>query len=187
MIILFRMRPIITYIFALALISLSSIASAQSYMAYTLKNSLLKTTPSLGGVTLGKVPVSSNMFLISLYNYNGYYNVIDVNTNKEGYIAKANLKVGKEVLKSEGGLFAANGDAKGTVPDVEIFNNTSRVLTLKLNDSTYTVAPNSKNVIALAIGNCEYRASAPGVMPMIGIESVEGGHSYQWQFYMSKK
>jgi hypothetical protein len=187
MIILFRTHPIIRYTFALILISLSSIASAQSYMGYTIKNSLLKTTPSLGGVTLGKVPVSSNMFLISLYNYNGYYNVIDVNTNKEGYIAKANLKVGKEVLKSEGGLFAANGDAKGTVPDVEIFNNTSRVLTLKLNDSTYTVAPNSKNVIALAIGNCEYRASAPGVMPMIGIESVEGGHSYQWQFYLSKK
>jgi hypothetical protein len=187
MIILFRYRPIKLYVIAFVLMFLSFRASAQSYMGYTIKNSLLKTTPSSGGITVGKVPVSSNIFLISLYNYSGYYNVIDVNTNKEGYIAKANLKVGKEVLKSEGGLFSANGDAKGTVPDVEIFNNTSRVLTLKLNDSTYTVAPNSKNVIALAIGNCEYRASAPGVMPMIGIENVEGGHSYQWQFYMSKK
>jgi hypothetical protein len=185
--ILFRVLHIKKYLLLFILVSLSSIASAQSFMGWTVKNSLLKVTPSLNGVTVGKVPVASNIFLISLYNYNGYYNVIDVTTNKEGYIAKANLKVGKEVLKSEGGLFSANGDAKGTVPDVEIFNNTSKELTLKLSDSTYTIAPNSKNVIALAIGNCEYRASAPGVMPMIGIENVEGGHSYQWQFYLSKK
>jgi hypothetical protein len=184
---IFKLFSVKKHLLVIILISISSAASAQSYLGWTVKNSLLKATPSLSGVTVSKVPVASNIFLISLYNYNGYYNVIDVTTNKEGYIAKANLKVGKEVLKSEGGLFSANGDAKGTVPDVEIFNNTGKVLTLKLSDSTYTIAPNSKNVIALAIGNCEYRASAPGVMPMIGIENVEGGHSYQWQFYLSKK
>ena len=48
-------------------------------------------------------------------------------------------------------------------PEIEIFNNTSLTLTLKLNSETYTFSPQQKRTITLNPGTYNYRASAPGL------------------------
>ena len=57
-------------------------------------------------------------------------------------------------------------------------------MTLKLNSEAYSFSPQQKKKITLSPGNCNYRASAPNVIPIIGTEYMESNQGYSWQFYI---
>jgi hypothetical protein len=126
----------------------------------------------------------TQIFIVSLQTENDFYNIIDIESDIEGYIHRSFVKVGNIVPKNESGIFTPSGKSSTYNSEIEIFNNTLSTLTLKLNNETYTFSPGQKRKLTLSPGTYNYRASAPGVIPNLGTEFMENNISYTWEFYI---
>ena len=166
------------------LLYFSSLSFSQSYLGLITSKAFLREKPSTDASVIGSLMKGSQIFIVSIDSDNEYYNVIDIKTNKEGYVKKKYVKIGKLLKENEQGIFTPNGRSSTYDPEIEIFNNTSIILTLKLNSQIYSFDPHEKRTLTVTSGSVSYRASAPGVIPNFGSESIEGNHSYSWEFYI---
>ena len=162
----------------------SHLVFSQSYLGVVTKQVNFRLGPGKDYDVISSLPQGSSLFIISLETTNDFYNVIDIETDKEGYIHKSFVKIGNEVQKNESGLFTPSGKTSEYNPSIEIYNNTDLTLTLKLNDKTYSFYSQEKKTISMSPGSCSYRASAPGVMPNYGTENMQSNQDYTWQFYI---
>ncbi len=175
-------------ILSLTLLLLTSfICFSQSYLGTVTKLVNFRKGPGTDYSIISTMKPGTQIFIISLETENGFYNIIDIATDKEGYINKSFVKPVREVESSKEGIFSPSGETSNYNPDVEIFNNTSLTLTLKLNSETYAFHPKQKRTISLTPGAYQYRASAPGIIPNIGTEELQGNTAYTWQFYIVTK
>ena len=133
---------------------------------------------------IGSMKQGSQIFIVSLETDNDYYNIIDIRTNKEGYVHKSFVKVGKQIKENDQAVFSSSGETTSYNPEVEVFNNTSLTLTLKLNSETYSFNPKEKRTLTIEPGSISYRASAPGIIPNIGTQNLQSNQGYTWQFYI---
>jgi hypothetical protein len=165
-------------------VCISLMGLCQSYLGWTIKQVNFRESPSTDAPILSSLQAGTNLFLVSLDTENGFYNVIDIETNTEGYVHMNFVKVGKEVSENDQGIFTPTGETSDYNPDVEIFNNTDLTLTLKLNSQTYYFSSYEKRTLTLSPGKISYRASAPGVIPNIGTEEMKNNQAYTWEFYI---
>lgn len=170
---------LLTFLFLTSLTGFS-----QSYLGWVTSQVNFRQGPGTDYVVISSLQAGSQIFIVSLDTENDFYNVIDIASDKEGYIHKSFVKLGQEVEKNEKGMFTPSGKTSTYNPEIEIFNNTSLTLTLKLNSETYSFYPQQKRTITLSPGSYNYRASAPGVIPNIGTEYMESNMGYTWQFYI---
>lgn len=159
----------------------------QSYLGEVTKSVNFRQGPSKEYEVINTLKQGAPIFIISLTLENDFYNIIDIETDKVGYVHKDYVKLGKLIEKNESGLFIPAGKTQVYNPEIEIFNNTSKTLTLKLNDESYTFSPQQKKSFSITPGLYNYRASAPGVIPNIGTESLESNTNYTWQFYIVRR
>ena len=171
-------------LFILTLLIISSNLYSQSYLGWVKKKTSLREEPSSSSTLLLTLNTGAQIYIESLETINGFYNVIDIETNTEGYIAESNVKIGEVVEKSKERLFSPSGKIAAYDPEVEIFNNTSLDLTLKLNETVYKFSPQEKYTLKLSSGFYEFRASAPGVIPVSGNDNLESNMGYNWEFYV---
>ncbi|NDP22163.1 MAG: SH3 domain-containing protein [Paludibacter sp.] len=160
---------------------------SQSYLGWATKQVNFRQGPSTEYEVISSLKAGTQIFIISLVLENDYYNIIDIATNREGYIYKSFVKFGQMIEKNEQGVFTPSGKTDTYNPEIEIFNNTIHTLTLKLNSEIYSFSPKERKTIILTPGSCDYRASAPGVIPNIGTEYMESNMGYTWQFYIVTK
>jgi len=159
----------------------------QAYIGTIIKNVNLRTGPSVDYEISRSLKQSSKIFIISLDTENEFYNIIDIATNKEGFVKKSFVRLLEEVKLNKSGMFIPEGNSLGNNPEIEIYNNTNKLLSLKLNEEMFHFAPQEKKSISLSSGPYSYRASAPGVTPNIGNEEIKGRIKYTWQFYIVKR
>lgn len=157
---------------------------SQSYLGRLKNKANFREGPGTEYDVISSLKAGQQIFIISLETESDFYNIIDIATDKEGYVHKSFVKVGKEIEKNEEGLFSPSGTTESYNPEIEIFNNTKIKLTLKLNAETYSFSPQEKRNITLSPGACNYRASAPNVIPNIGTEYLKSNQGYTWQFYI---
>jgi uncharacterized protein YgiM (DUF1202 family) len=162
----------------------STIGFSQSYLGWVTKQVNFRLGPGTDYDVISSLKPGTQIFIITLDTESEFYNIIDIATDREGYIHKSFIKLGEIVQKNERGIFTPSGKTSEYNPEIEIFNNTTRTLTLKLNTETYTFSPMQKKTITLSPGSYNYRASAPGVIPNIGTESMVSNMAYTWQFYI---
>ena len=171
---------ILTSLFLLSILT----SIGQSYLGLATKKVNFRSGPGTEYETITSINQGAQLFIVSLETENDFYNVIDIATDKEGYIHKSFVKVGQEIEKNEQGMFTPSGQTTNINPEIEIYNNTNLTMTLKLNSEIYSFSPQQKKTITLSPGNCNYRASAPNVIPNIGTEYMESNQGYSWQFYI---
>ena len=157
---------------------------AQSYLGTITKQVNFREGAGKEYDVIGSMKPSSQIFIVSLVTENDFYNIIDIRTNKEGYVHESFVKVGKQIKENEQGVFTPSGESSSYNPELEIFNNTRLTLTLKLNSEMYSFSPKEKRTITITPGAIIYRASAPGVIPNIGTENLKSKEGYTWQFYI---
>jgi hypothetical protein len=173
------------YIVFILLIMFCSVTTiAQSFLGTITKQVNFREGPGTDYNIVSSLKPGTQLFIVSLETENDYYDVIDIRTNKEGYVHKSFVKVGKQVKENDEGVFSSNGTTASYNPEIEVFNNTSLTLTLKLDDKTYSFNAHEKRTITTSPGAISYRASAPGVIPYIGIDHLESNEGYTWQFYI---
>ncbi|HCS21250.1 MAG TPA: hypothetical protein DIW47_11935 [Bacteroidetes bacterium] len=170
-------------LFAFSLLTVVS-GYSQSYLGTVTSQVNFRQGPGTDFTIISSLKQGTQIFIVSLDLENNFYNILDISSNKEGYVHKDYVKIGKQVEQNDPGMFTPNGSSATTNPELEIFNNTTLHLTLKLNNTVYTFAPKEKKTITLNPGTYAYRASAPGVMPNIGTEYMAGNTAYSWQFYI---
>jgi hypothetical protein len=158
-------------------------AFSQSYLGQVTKQVNFREGPGTEYGVIASLKAGTQIFIVSLETDNDFYNIIDIATDKEGYIHKSFVKVGQEIEKNEQGMFTPSGQTDTYNPEIQIYNNTKLTLTLKLNSQTYSFAPQERKTITMSPGACNYRASAPGVIPNIGTEYMQSNQGYTWQFY----
>lgn len=168
-------------------ILLSGTLFSQSYLGTITKQVNFRMGPGSEYEIINSLKIGTQVFISSLETENDFYNIIDIKTDNEGYVHKSFVKIGKLVTESDGGFIAASGESNGYESEVNIYNNTNIILTLKLNSDIYKFAPNEKKNIVLNPGDYSFRASAPGVIPNIGVKNFKINQAYKWQFYIVTK
>jgi len=174
-------KPLLSLL-TLLFIGLSSFA--QSYLGTITKQVSLREGAGKEYNTIRFLKPGSQIFIVSLETENDFYDIIDIKTNKEGYVHKSFVKVGKQIKENDQAVFSSSGETTSYNPEVEVFNNTSLTLTLKLNSETYSFNPKEKRTLTIEPGSISYRASAPGIIPNIGTQNLKSNQGYTWQFYI---
>ena len=165
-------------------ILISNVIYSQSYLGTITKQVNFRAGSSSSDNIISSLKAQTQIFIISLETDNDYYNIIDINTDKEGYVHKSYVNIGKLVSKSTESVFTPSGQTSNYNSEVRIFNKTNKTLTLKLNTEQYYFSPYETKNINLTPGEYDFRASAPGVIPYIGTENLNSNQGYSWQFYI---
>ena len=155
----------------------------QSYLGETVTRVNFREVASTNSNVIRLLPKQTSLFIISLESVNGFLHVIDIETNKEGYVYKKYIKIGELVEVNENTLTRL-GTIDKNVSEISIYNNTELVMTLKLGNKVYIFKPKETRKISLVAGMYTIRASAPGVIPYLSKDLVENGMSYEWTFYI---
>lgn len=169
---------------AISFIIFGLTVNAQSYLGTITKQVNFRAGPGSQYEIIGSLKPNSQVFIISKETEDGFYNVIDISTNKTGYVHKSFVRIDRELEKSDGSFIAPSGSSAGRDTEVEIFNNTSGSMTLKLNSTTYTFSSQEKQTITVTPDTYNFIASAPGVTPLYGSKSLDANRRYTWQFYI---
>ena len=173
-------RFLIFIFFALS----THIGFSQSYLGTVSKQVNFREGPGKEFPIIASLAPRTQIFIISLEPENDFYNIIDIATDREGFIHKSYVNVGQQIKENESGMFNPSGRTSTYNPEIEIYNNTALTLTLKLNSETYIFLPQETQTLTLRPGTYNYRASAPGVIPNIGTEYMVSNMGYTWEFYV---
>lgn len=174
------------YILSLILfLSLVTLSNAQSYLGYVTKQVNFRTESNTSCEIISSLPRGTALFIISKDKINGFYQVLNIETNKEGFVHSSFVQLDKMLPKNEDGIFTPVGKTSSAKPIIKIHNNTSLTLTLKLNNDLYTFSPQERKTLTLSSGSYSYRASAPSVLPDYGTENMQSNYEYEWSFYVS--
>ena len=174
------------YILSLILLlSLVTFSNAQSYLGYVTKQVNFRTEANTNCKIISSLQRGTALFVISKDQINGFYQVLNIETNEEGFVHSSFVQLDKMLPKNEEGIFTPVRQTNSEEPVIKIHNNTSLTLTLKLNDELYTFSPQQRKTLALSSGSYSYRASAPGVLPDYGTEVMQNNYEYEWSFYVS--
>ena len=92
-------KNIFIFIFILLLTNNSS---AQSFLGYATKQVNLREGPGTEYIVIQSLKPGRQLFVITLNDDNGFYKVIDIETNKTGFVSKSFIKIGKELSQSNG-------------------------------------------------------------------------------------
>jgi cytoskeletal protein RodZ len=144
----------------------------------------LREAPDAAARVLLTAPKGAMLVLLQSPTETTWYNVIDVKTNQEGWVNASAVKINhtqnrKPDLRIPGTRTASSGD-----PSLEVKNDSSETLTLKVGDRRYSFSPKESQTIHLPPGEYKYFASAPGVIPDFGDQLFQAGYEYRWRFYI---
>lgn len=157
---------------------------SQSYLGTITKQVNFREGPGSSYEIISLLKAGTQIFISSLETEDDFYSIINIATNEEGYVHKSYVKIGKLVTRSNQSVFTPNGVSSSHESELKIFNNTSKTLTLKMNSKLFYFSPYETKNISISPGEYDFRASAPGVIPYIGNESLNSGQAYSWQFYI---
>ena len=160
----------------------------QSYLGFVKQTVNLRKGPGTDFNIIKSLPTGTQIFVISTDKKNNYYNVIDLETNVEGYIYNTYVEFDKAVNINEDDLFVESGKSSfSTVSEVKVYNNTNKTLTVFIGGSNYLFSAQEKRSINIKPNEYNYRVTAPGVIPYLGKDKVKAGYNYSWEFYIVAK
>ena len=160
----------------------------QSYLAFVKQTVNFRRGPGSDFDIIKSLPAGTQLFVISTDDVKNYYNVIDLETNTEGYVYKTFVELDKVIDVKEDDLFVKSGKSSSlTVSEIEIYNNTNKVLTVYIGGISHSFIAQERRNINISPGQYDYRVTAPGVLPYLGKDEIEAGANYKWEFYIITK
>jgi len=171
------------FVFIFVLLFTSNLNS-QSFLGSVVKQVNLREGPGTEYNKIQSLNPGRQLFIVSLNDDNGFYKVIDIETNITGFVSKSFIKIGKELIQSNGDFISATGESSSFNTEIEVFNNTNLRLSLKLNEDTYIFNSKEKKTISIIPTAYNFIASAPGVTPSYGVKNLESSKKYNWEFYI---
>lgn len=160
---------------------------SNSYLGWISKSVNFRSGPSKEFTIIKLLDLGKQIFIVSDVPQNGYLNIIDIESNTEGYVYKTFVEFGDKIEKSKGEMFSSKGSTNSYDTQIEIYNNTNLTLTLKLNEIKFQFKPKEIRTISAKPGVVNYIASAPNVIPLNGSKNFKEYSSWTWQFYIKQQ
>ena len=165
----------------------AEIIFAQAYLGYPTTTVNFRAEPNINSQILSALSIDEPLFITSKDRTNGFYFVIHIELNTEGYVHSDYINLIGEVPENEEGIFTPMSKTQSYNSTLSVLNDTNLELTLTLNQKRYLFEPKQKRDITLTPGNYSYRASAPGVLPDYGKETIQSNYEYEWTFYIIRR
>jgi uncharacterized protein YgiM (DUF1202 family) len=157
---------------------------SQSYLGNITKQVNFREGPGSDYEIIKSLKPGAQIFISSLDTDDDFYNIVDIESDIEGYVHKSYVKIGKLISKSDGSFIQESGNSSSDDAEVRIINDSDRTMTIKLNSTTYKFNPKEKQNLILPPGDYSYRASAPNVIPSVGVKNFKFNGAYKWTFYI---
>lgn len=158
---------------------------AKYYIGVATTTVNLREGPSIYFDVLCQVPKGGYVFVDTEDTLLGFYRVVYVDKDEVGYISSKYVKLLEEVKVDRNGVLQVSGESKSYYnSEVEINNASSHTATIRIGGQYYKFKPWETRKITLSPGTYTIQASAPGVLPYIGSDKLEGGYIYSWKFYV---
>ena len=144
--------------------------------------------PGSGNEIITNLVPGSELFIISNKSINGYYNVIDVLSNKEGYVDVLFVDLGDEIkANDDSSNFIVTGVSDNPkLSIINIFNNTKVIASIKMGGFNYSFSPFEKRDIDISPGDYKIIVSSPNVIPFIEKVEIEIGKNYKREYIIKK-
>ena len=144
--------------------------------------------PGSGYEIITNLIPGSELFIISNKSINGYYNVIDVLSNKEGYVDVLFVDLGDEIkANDDSSNFIVTGVSDNPkLSIINIFNNTKVIASIKMGGFNYSFSPFEKRDIDISPGDYKIIVSSPNVIPFIEKVEIEIGKNYKREYIIKK-
>ena len=174
------------HVFLVCFLFTAFAAFGQSYLGWVTQSANLREGPDTSYGILKTLPAGTQLFIFSFAGENNFYKVKDIATDTDGYISKSLVELGQVVEGNnpENSPFESTGKSSKNNPEIEIYNNTNRTLTLTLNNEKYIFRTQETKTITVPPGRYNYMASTPGVIPYFGNDILENFTTYSWTFYI---
>ena len=152
------------------------------YLAKVLKQTSLKAEPEITSKTLLTLKVNAQIYVFANEELDGFVKVIDITTNKLGWVQKSALKKIKDLPLSQKSSFQDDGESSSYEPEVVIKNTTGLTIRLIVGEKSFVLKPHSTTTEFINVGEQLYTASAPGVIPLSGKHIFNSNSKYNWTF-----
>lgn len=156
-----------------------------SYLGFVKQTANLREGPGTDYTIIKSITTGAQIFIVSDNKKNNYYNVIDLETNLEGYVYNTYVEFGKSVEVNEDDLFVETSKSSfSSISEVDVYNNTNKTLTVFIGGRNYLFSAQEKRKISIKPNEYNYRVTAPGVIPYLGKDNIKSGYNYSWEFYI---
>lgn len=173
------------FLFLLSVILLNfTICFAQYSIGYTTTTVNLRECASTECNILCKIPTRGNVFVFTQEKENGFYRVIYIDKDIEGYISANYIRLTQKVHVNQSGTLQKIGESEELWPTISIENDCNVKTTLRLNSKTYFLDPHEKRDIVSDPGQVLIIASSPGIIPYVGADVLENNSNYWWKFFV---
>lgn len=179
------LKSIVCAIFYLHLYLSIQFCHSQSYLGKINGNVNLRIGLGKENEVISTLKKDRNTFITSIDSSSNVVNINDIENDKGSFVHKSFIQIGKEMNKYESGVFSPIDRISLYNPKIEINNNTSSILNLKLNENIYSFLAPEKKSTTLSLGVHSYRASAHPVIPDNGNEFLQSNTNYTRQFYIT--
>ena len=152
------------------------------FLAKTIKKASLREEADSSSKVKLSLPLNSQLYVFSENDIDGYLKVIDIRTNKLGYVKKSLIKKIKDLPLSQNNSFEESGQSSSSEPEVEIKNTTSLTISLIVGSKYFSLPPHATSTETIESGDLNYTASAPSVLPLSGKHYFKAGGKYTWTF-----
>lgn len=123
--------------------------------------------------------------LLERFPTGGYYNVIDIETNIEGWIHKDFVSIKLTDKPNAPPDFEETKTGSDVDPTLKIANQTDKTLRLRLGGQLHIIAPRVEKTVELRPGQYKFFASVPGVIPVVGDHYFSKGITTSWRFFIT--
>lgn len=173
------------FLFVLFLFALNHISGfAQYFIGIVTTTVNLRECASTECNILYKIPKNGNVFIFTDKEENGFYKVIYIDEDIEGYVSSRYIKLRQEVPINKNGTLQKIGQNTDLWPVISIENACDVRTTLRINNKTYFLEPHQTQDIVSEPGQATIIASSKGIIPYIGADVLENNSEYWWKFYV---
>ena len=145
----------------------------------------LYSGPSNSFETLLVLNPESPVLILSDKDINNFYNVIDIESNIEGYVFLNNVDFIEEEKVEKNNVFDVIGNTSDIrFCEIEIYNSHNTSFILKLDTESFNFEAGETRTITIKPGSYRVFATSKGVRPYIGEINLERGKKYYRRYYV---
>lgn len=172
------------FILLLTLQLITLMSFAQSYIALTTTGVNMREGPSTEYDVVKHLAKGTALYVDLDESVDGWYLVVDIENDIEGYVSSRYVRLQKSVSKSNSTSIQKSARTYEYNPTIHIKNSSSTSMSLRINSTTYKLSPYETTKVTMIPGKFTFRASAPGVVPRSGEYTVDSNYDYEWEFYI---
>lgn len=158
------------------------------YVAQVSTNLNLREGPSADSRILAQIPKGYYVFLSDADKWESFRLVLYVDKGISGYVSNYYLTNYKKIDVDSSGSLQKEAHTYASTSSVKLNNDCYKTATISIGTKKYTIAPYSSiTATGITAGKYKIIASAPGVIPYVGFDTIEAGYIYSWSFYITPK